>query len=74
MSENHVIFGWDAPPMKDQHPVLPEPISEQFDRDNEAVIRLSIRGLITPSQRDSSFKKLTRNIESAIKEAHNEDQ
>lgn len=66
---NEVIFGWDAPPMAEQHPVIPSEVAAHFDKDNEALIRLSVRGLITPSQKMAGFKRLTKNIEAAIREA-----
>lgn len=64
--KNHAEFGWGAPSFKEQFPALPDIEAEHFDRDNEAMIRLSIRGYITPSQRDSAMKKITKKIEQAI--------
>lgn len=69
MPSNGVEFGWGAPPMKEQHPALPAFEADQFDKDNAAVIRLSVRGLITPSQRDAALKRLAKNIGSEIKKA-----
>lgn len=69
MPNNGVEFGWDAPPMKEQHPVLNAYVAEHFDKDNVAVIRLHVRGLITDSQRDAAFRKLTKKIGSAIRAA-----
>lgn len=66
---NGVVFGWGATPMREQHPVLGKEDAEHFDRDNTAIIRLHLRGLITTSQRDAAFKKLTRKIEDAIRTA-----
>ena len=62
-----VEFGWGAPPMKDQHPILPDDVAAHFDADNLAVIRLSMRGIITPSQRDAALKKLTAKIGTSIR-------
>lgn len=66
-SRNEVIFGWGAPSIAAQHPVIPAEKSEQFDKDNMAIIRLSVRGLITDSQRDAAIKKLTRKVEAEVR-------
>jgi len=66
---NGVEFGWGAPPMGTQHPVIPAEAAEHFDKDNMAVVRLHLRGLITDSQRDAAFKKLTKKIGTAIRKA-----
>lgn len=68
-ARNELIFGWGAPSIKEQHPVLSEEIAERFDKDNMAVARLSVRGLLTMSQRDAAYKKLTKNIEATIRAA-----
>lgn len=69
MTKTGVEFGWGAPPMKEQHPVLPDDAADHFDKDNMAVVRCHLRGLITDSQRDAAFKKLTANIGKAIRKA-----
>ena len=60
-------FGWGAPKFKEQFPLLSEDIADHFDRDNEAMIRLFIRGYITPSQRDAAMKKIGRAIQKALR-------
>lgn len=67
MPSNSVTIGWDAPPMKEQHPSLSDHDAAHFDEDGRAITRLVIRGLITPSQRLSAHKKLTRAVERALK-------
>lgn len=67
--KNGVEFGWGAPPMKEQHPVIPADDAAQFDKDNEAIIRLSVRGIITPSQRDYAIKRVTKRIGETIRRA-----
>lgn len=64
-----VIFGWDAPPMKEQFPMLSRDMCEHFDKDNEAIIRLHVRGFITDSMRDSAMKKVVRKIAAEISKA-----
>nr|WMC99312.1 hypothetical protein RAR13_11705 [Aminobacter aminovorans] len=64
---NMVEFGWGARPMKEQHPVLDEEVAAHFDKDNMAIIRLSVRGLITDSQKVGAFKKLTASIGKEIR-------
>lgn len=68
-ARNEVIFGWGAPPIKEQHPVLSDDIADHFDMDNAAISRLSVRGLLTMSQRDAAFKKLTARVEREIRTA-----
>lgn len=69
MSSNEVIFGWGAPSMKEQHPVLPDFEAEQFDKDNAALIRLSVRGYLTDAQKQSAMKKITSRIGTEIRDA-----
>lgn len=64
-----VEFGWGAAPMIEQHPILDEDSAMHFDRDNAAIIRLSVRGLITEAEKSNAFKKLTKSIELKIKAA-----
>lgn len=68
-NRNEVIFGWGAPPIKEQHPALPDETAKHFDLDNQAISRLSVRGLLTMSQRDAAFKKLTNNVERDLRRA-----
>ena len=37
-----------------------------FQKDNDAISRLGIRGLITERQRDAAYDKLAKNIKKAI--------
>lgn len=64
---NEVILGWGAEPIGVQHPIIPAADADHFDRDNQAIARLSVRGLLTMSQRDAAYKKLTRSVEAAIR-------
>lgn len=64
-----VEFGWAAPPMKEQHPVLPDFDADQFDKDNAALIRLSIRGYLTDSQKHAAMRKITASIGKEIRAA-----
>lgn len=66
---NSVEMGWGAAPMKDQHPVLSAETAEQFDRDNEAISRLVVRGLLTQSQASAARKKYVAKVGNAIKAA-----
>lgn len=69
MTTNGCVFGWGAPPMKEQHPVLPDDEAEHFDKDNEALIRLSVRGYLTDSQKLAAMKKITTAIGLRIRAA-----
>lgn len=66
---NSVVFGWGAPPMKEQHPALPDLEAGQFDKDNNALIRLSVRGYITESQKRAAMKKITASVGREIRKA-----
>lgn len=66
---NSVEFGWGAPPIGEQFPIIPADIAEHFDKDSKAIIRLSIRGIIPDSQKNAAFKRLTKSIEMAISRA-----
>ena len=61
-----VEFGWGARPMIEQFPQLDSETAGHFDADNKAIIRLSMRGIITHSQRDAAIKKATRKIEAEL--------
>lgn len=67
MPNNHVEFGWAAAPMKEQHPTLDDETAAHFDKDNQALTRLIIRGYITDSQRQSIIKKVTHKIAAEIR-------
>jgi hypothetical protein len=69
MPKNSVEMGWGAPPMKEQHPVLSDHICEQFDADNEAICRLSLRGILTQSQASAGREKYVKQVEKAIRAA-----
>lgn len=58
-----VEFGWGAPSFKEQFPRLPDDVAENFDKHNEAMIRMSLHGFITPSQRDQAMKKIVKALE-----------
>lgn len=69
MSSNEVIFGWGAPSMKEQHPVLPDFEADQFDKDNAALIRLSVRGYLTDAQKRNAMARITTAISKEIRRA-----
>ena len=65
--EVRVYFGWGAPPIGDQFPKLHEKQAEQFQKDSDAITRLSIRGLMTDSQRAMVCKKFTKKLADKLK-------
>jgi hypothetical protein len=69
MASNSVEMGWGAPPMKEQHPILPDVVCQQLDKDNDAICRLSLRGMLTQSQADAARKKYVAKVAAAIKHA-----
>lgn len=68
-ANNSVEFGWGAPPMREQHPVLSDEVAAHFDKDNEALIRLSLRGYLTNSAKHAAMKKITKRIGAEIRKA-----
>ena len=69
MHNNSVQMGWGALPMKEQHPILHDDVSLNFDQDNEAISRLLLRGIITQSQAQSARGKYVKKVASAIRAA-----
>ena len=63
-----VLFGWDAPSMKEQFPTLSDDDAERFDKDSEALTRLRIRGYLSDNQRESVMKKISRAIADALED------
>jgi hypothetical protein len=66
---NSVEMGWGAPPMKEQHPVLSDLDCTHFDRDNQDLSRLLVRGLVTRSAAASAREKYVRSVGVAIRAA-----
>lgn len=71
MPSNEVIYGWGAPPMKEQHPILTADDAGHFDKDNEAFIRLSLRGYLTDGQKSSVMAKMTARVGKSIRKTGN---
>ncbi len=69
MPDNSVILGFAAPPLKEQHPALPDDVAQRFDEDNVAISRLKIRGMIAPSIADKARARLVKEIETALRRA-----
>lgn len=69
MNKNSVIMGWDAPPIKEQHPVLSEAEAARFDDDNTAITRLSVRGIISQTEAANARKRYVKRLETAIRTA-----
>lgn len=67
MSNNYVEFGAFARLMKAQFPELSDYLADQFDQDNEALFRLSVRGYLTDSAKQAVMKKITKRIEQALR-------
>jgi hypothetical protein len=55
--------------MKTQHPVLPDDVAAHFDKDNEAISRLGLRGILTQSQAAKAREAYVRRVEQAIRAA-----
>lgn len=64
-----ISFGWGAPSFAEQLPQLSAKDAEAADADNKAIIRLSVRGILTETERDRAIKRATRRIEAALRKA-----
>lgn len=64
--QNQVEFGWGAKPFIDQFPSMDKSAAANFDKDNEAMIRLRLRGYLTDSQRDQVMKKIANSVGKSI--------
>ena len=58
----HMSFGWDAPSIAEQAPVLGKEEAEHFQRDADALIRLHVRGVINDGERDRAITRLHKAI------------
>lgn len=72
--KNYAEFGWGAPPFKEQFPSLSDHDAAHFDKDNGAMIRLSIRGYLTDSQKTAAMRKITKAVERALRAKAGSDQ
>lgn len=62
---DHVAFGWGAPKISEQFAgsgVDTEALTH-FDRDSEAVSRLSVRGVIPRSEAEKAYKRIQKRLE-----------
>lgn len=64
-----ISFGWGAPSFAEQLPALSAEDASAADADNQAITRLSVRGIITESERDRAIRRATRQIEACLRKA-----
>lgn len=57
-----VAFGWNAPKMKEQFPALADDVAAAFDKDNEAMIRLHMRGSLSDGERDRVLNRIAKRV------------
>lgn len=62
MSEKQTQVELGAKPFIDQFHAMDRSAAEHFDKDNEAMIRLRIRGYLTDSQRNQVMKKIATSV------------
>ncbi len=67
MSGKSIEFGWGAPSFAQQLPGLSAEDAVAADEDNKAIMRLSVRGIITEAERDRAIKRATRRIEECLR-------
>lgn len=66
ITDGEIVFGWSAPPLREQFPNLNVEDADHFDLDSKAISRLSVRGLITRAERDSAVQRLSKSISTAV--------
>ena len=64
-----VILGWAAPKIADQFPQLSPMVGGAFQRDHDELIRLKMRGMITPAEHKKAFERLVKHISTQLKYA-----
>jgi hypothetical protein len=69
MTDVKICIGWSAPPLKEQLPLLPDDVASHFEKDAEAIRRLKIRGLLSPSVAEKARERLLKNIRKAANAA-----
>lgn len=67
-----VELGYLARSIKEQFTELSDEIAVQFDKDNEAISYLRMRGYLSDSAKRAVVKKLVKNIELELKRARYE--
>lgn len=68
MSEpRKVDFGWGAEPLWKQLPELDAHTVDHFQQDAAALMRLSLRSLLPPGERDRAARRLANSIDAALK-------
>ena len=55
----NLILGWGAPKVSVQFPAMEKTAALHFDKDNEALFRLSIQGYLTDSCSNAAVRKIT---------------
>ncbi|KTS30887.1 hypothetical protein NS228_06050 [Methylobacterium indicum] len=69
MGQRSIEFGWGAPSFAQQMPALSAEDAATADAFNQAIIRLSVHGLLSGAERDRAIKRTTRWIEDRLKSA-----
>lgn len=63
---NTVDLGWGDCSIPEQFPELDSGLAQHFDKDKEAINRLSLRSVLTHSQAEAARKKLVKKISAAV--------
>lgn len=69
MRKHSIEFGWGAPSFAQQLPALSSEDAATADAFNQAIIRLSVHGLLSGAERDRAIKRTTQWIEERLKAA-----
>ncbi len=65
-SIRHMSFGWGAPPIREQAPMLSPDDATAFQADADTIIRLHIRGVLTDAERSRAITRLHKAIATRV--------
>lgn len=57
-----VILGWAAPNIKDQFPQLSSMVAEEYQRDQNELLRLKMRGIIPPAEHKKAVERMVKRL------------
>lgn len=63
----HMSFGWGAPPIREQAPMLSPADATAFQTDADTLIRLHVRGVLSDGERNRAITRLHKAIAGAAR-------
>lgn len=65
---NKIEMGWGAPSIKEQFPQLPDAVANRLQMDSDSITHLSMRGIITASEKRNALGRFSRLVSDALKD------